>query len=50
MASRQLTSWDCWRPSNRRGSEKGYLADHYEVHAGQVRQGLAGEAPLSDKE
>ncbi|MGD9404610.1 MAG: DinB family protein [Anaerolineae bacterium] len=27
-----------------------YLADHYKVHAEQVRQGLAGEAPLSDKE
>jgi hypothetical protein len=27
-----------------------YLAEHFEVHAGQVRQGLAGEAPALEKE
>jgi uncharacterized damage-inducible protein DinB len=27
-----------------------YLADHYEVHAGQVRQGLAGTARPSEEE
>jgi hypothetical protein len=27
-----------------------YLSDHSEVHAGQVRQGLAGGAPAIEKE
>ena len=27
-----------------------YLAEHFEVHAAQVRQGLAGEAPALEKE